>query len=152
MPVLCVILESKLWTIPVARIKRRKNHPNQAPHRVPLSPQALAVLEEIKAVTSEPPFVFPSRQKAKHINPNTINRLLINHRAALGVEDFSPHDLRRTASTLMANADVYRFVIERVLNHADGTMTGIYDRHDYESKKREALNTLGRVIDEIVGK
>jgi integrase len=51
------------------------------------------------------------------------------------------HDLRRTAATEMALLGVSRFIISKVLNHSDRSVTGIYDRHAYLAEKRDALQT-----------
>jgi hypothetical protein len=45
---------------------------------------------------------------------------------------------------------VSRFVIARVLNHADSTMTGIYDRHEYLTEKREALEKWSSYLEGLV--
>jgi hypothetical protein len=48
-------------------------------------------------------------------------------------------DLRRSVGSGLAKCGVSRFIIACVLNHADSTVTGIYDRHEYLAEKREAL-------------
>jgi hypothetical protein len=50
----------------------------------------------------------------------------------------------------MAQHGVTRFVIERVLAHTDKTVTGIYDQYDYLPEKKTALETLDRVIAQIL--
>jgi integrase len=55
---------------------------------------------------------------------------------------WTPHDLRRTAATVMAEIDVEPHIIEAVLNHVSGHkagVAGIYNRASYEVKKRTAL-------------
>lgn len=47
--------EKKLWTIPAERMKKRREH------KVPLSPQAIAVVEQLRSLGSHSPFVFPGR-------------------------------------------------------------------------------------------
>ena len=45
-------------------------------------------------------------------------------------------------------------VVEAVLNHASGTISGvaaIYNRHDYAAEKRAALEAWGRYVLELVG-
>ena len=62
----------------------------------------------------------------------------------LGLEDATPHDLRRTAATGMARLGVTRLVIDKVLNHVSAdrsTIAGVYDRHAYEGEKRCALES-----------
>jgi integrase len=57
------------------------------------------------------------------------------------------HDLRRTAATHIGELEVPgvdRFIISRILNHADRTVTGIYDRGAYLQAKRRALEAWGQ--------
>jgi len=56
-------------------------------------------------------------------------------RALAKVEDFDPHDLRRTAST-WANATCPSAWVDRLLDHAIGGVAGTYNRHDYVEQKR----------------
>ena len=58
-----------------------------------------------------------------------------------GVDHFTPHDLRRTASTHLGRLKVSRFIQDRILNHADSAIGGTYDRHEYLDEKRDALAT-----------
>ena len=44
-----------------------------------------------------------------------------------------------------------RFVVSRVLNHADSGVTSVYDRHSYLPEKRHALETWGRRLEKILG-
>jgi len=66
----------------------------------------------------------------------------------------TPHDLRRTAATLMGRLDIDQMTIARVLNHASttkATVTGsTYDRHTYEPQMRRALEALDGEISRIV--
>jgi len=64
----------------------------------------------------------------------------------LGVEHFTPHDLRRTATTLMAQAKIVKEYRERVTNHKLGKIDGTYNQHDYEDEKQQALEALERKI------
>jgi integrase len=60
------------------------------------------------------------------------------------------HDLRRTASSLMSRAGIRPDISERVLGHAIGGVEGIYDRHQYDHEKADALARLATLIDSIV--
>jgi integrase len=64
----------------------------------------------------------------------------------MGVRDWTPHELRRTASTLMGRLRVTRFIIDRVLNHTDATVGGIYDRFTYTDERMDAVTKLGEHI------
>ena len=50
----------------------------------------------------------------------------------------------------MASAGVLRLVIGKVLNHAEPSVTAVYDRHSYDAEKRQALETWARVLDAIL--
>jgi integrase len=66
------------------------------------------------------------------------------------MRDWVLHDLRRSARSLMARAQVPREIAERVLGHAVGTVESIYNRHDYEAEMADALLRLERLIMGIV--
>jgi integrase len=59
------------------------------------------------------------------------------------------HDLRRTAKTLMARSGVRPDISERVLGHAIGGVEAVYDRHSYEAEKRE-LERLAAMVERIL--
>ncbi|WP_240732165.1 site-specific integrase [Geobacter sp. FeAm09] len=69
-------------------------------------------------------------------SPATENRL--------GVAKFTPHDLRRTANTLMAASKIIKEHRERVLNHTLERLDGTYNLHDYDEEKQMALEALER--------
>ena len=60
------------------------------------------------------------------------------------------HDLRRTAKTLMVRAGVRPDISERVLGHVIAGVEGTYDRHSYADEKRDALEKLATIIERIV--
>lgn len=68
----------------------------------------------------------------------------------LGVEPFTPHDLRRTATTMMAKCKIIKEHRERVLNHKLEKLDGTYNIYDYDDEKQAALETLERKINSIV--
>ena len=60
--------EKELWCIPAERMKRKR------PHTVPLTPQTLSILEEMRQISSNREHVFPGeRNPRQHINPSTAN-------------------------------------------------------------------------------
>jgi integrase len=60
------------------------------------------------------------------------------------------HDLRRTARSLMSRAGVNDNHAERVLGHVIGGVRGVYDRHSYLNEKAHALKALAALIETIV--
>ncbi len=71
-------------------------------------------------------------------------------RARAELQDFWLHDLRRTAASKMAPLGVARRVISKLLNHAEGGVTSIYDRHSYDDEKRAAVLKWERRLMDIV--
>jgi integrase len=134
-----------VWTIPAARYKTKR------PHSVPLSEPARAILAA-RPRTHE--WVFPSTAGTPftgYAKPKTALDAMIT--AANGGEplpNWTLHDLRRTAKTLMARAGVRPDISERVLGHAIGGVEAVYDRHSYEAEKREALEKLAAIIERIL--
>src|SRR5262249_11442959 len=60
------------------------------------------------------------------------------------------HDLRRTAKTLMVRAGIRPDISERVLGHVIAGVEGTYDRHSYADEKRDALEKLAAIIERIL--
>lgn len=54
------------------------------------------------------------------------------------------------SGTGLGKLAIPRFIIARVLNHADRTVTGIYDRYEYLDEKRHALETWGTYIEHLI--
>ena len=61
------------------------------------------------------------------------------------------HDLRRTAATMISRLGHNRIVQDKVLNHVDSSVGGIYDRNDYTAEKLKALDDLWGAVQRIVG-
>ncbi len=122
-----------LWAIPAERMKMGK------PHLVPLSRQALAMFEELRFLASGSAWVFPSRSSLdKPVSATTLN-VAVKAVNAPGVRPFTPHDFRRTASTLLNEQGVNRDVIEKALAHEATGVRGIYNRAEYLEQRREML-------------
>jgi integrase len=64
--------------------------------------------------------------------------------------DWTAHDLRRTARSLMSRAGVSFEVAERVLGHAQGGVAGVYNRHSYVTEKADALRKLAGLLETIL--
>ena len=66
------------------------------------------------------------------------------------VEYFRVHDLRRTCRSLLAELGVETHVAERCLNHKLRGVEGIYNRHDYFSERRTALDVLAKHLKSVL--
>ena len=123
---------------------------NGLPHRVPLSPQALAVLELLRPLSGDSAWVFDSPKKpGTHIFAIRKAAVRIAERARV---EFTAHDLRRTAATHMASMGVSRLTISKILNHVERGITAIYDRASYDAEKKRALLRWGEKVDRIASR
>jgi integrase len=62
------------------------------------------------------------------------------------VNDWTAHDLRRTAASMMTSMGFTRLVVGKILNHTEPEVTKVYDRYSYDSEKRAALEAWGSRI------
>ena len=107
-------------------------------------------------------YVFPSRAKTPFSGFGKSKAALdkavlaaMNRQAKKGAKveplpNWTLHDLRRTAKTLMVRAGVRPDISERVLGHIIAGVEGTYDRHSYADEKRDALEKLAAMIDRIL--
>ena len=137
-------LADKVWEIPGARTK------NGRAHRVPLSPLALELLDEIREAAGGSEWLFPSPRAGKPIASAAVSHALRDNLEAVGVAGITPHDLRRSAASHMTELGISRLVVSKILNHADGSITGVYDRYEYGPEKRRAFDAWSARLKEII--
>ena len=133
---------------------------NKQPHRVPLTKKAIEILGTVPKLSDT--WVFAGRFSdtpggdkplgdSKHAGRRVAKRVLVELQKqdpTVKTFDFRGHDLRRTASTRMAEAGISQADIAKVLNHAEGgpRATHVYNRYAYDREKRIALETWERVL------
>jgi integrase len=144
---------ARVWTIPG---KRTKNHRT---HVVPLSDQALDVLQTAFGTSDWEGYAFPAREGAKgeSIRRDSISKSLRRLTQQLGIVDATPHDFRRTGATNITGERIGmpRFIVSRVLNQISDTggaaaVTAVYDRNEYLVEKRRALDSWAALLIKIV--
>jgi integrase len=115
-----------LWT---SRTKENRLHP------LPLADLANEILADAHRLGE---YVFSSTGKRGLSNMSYLARKI---REAPGTpKDFRLHDLRRTAATRMAEIGVKPWVIDAILDHVAGGVSGIYNRYSYLDEMRQALS------------
>jgi len=122
------------WTIPAKRAK------NANAHIVPLAPLALDILKSVPRFLGSD-LVFTTTGKTAVSGFGRLKRRL-EDAVGLDAEDWRLHDVRRTVATNMAMMGIQPHIIEAVLNHKTGIVSGVaavYNRHAYLDEKREAL-------------
>jgi len=152
------------WIIPAVRTKNKK-----AEHTVPLSPTVIRLIqsalkigepEDGKDKADRP--VFASRFEsvgtlARHSLSQAVRRILESSRQ--GTEEgerqelaaFTPHDLRRTAATLVQAARLPIDYVKAILNHNDKGVTGVYARWHMFEEKREAVLAIEAAVLSAMG-
>ncbi|MFQ2050320.1 tyrosine-type recombinase/integrase [Aeromonas veronii] len=123
------------WRIPAERMKMR------VPHIVPLSRQALVVLEELRQISGHCELLFPSERKLTNpISENTLSYAM----GRMGYKGIAtPHGFRALASTILNEEGFDPDVIERQLAHAErNKVRAAYHRAEYLDDRRKLLQWL----------
>lgn len=124
--------DNATWEIPSTKSK------NKRANVVPLTPFALAILETMPRFTNCD-YVFTTTRKSP---VSGFSKMLARISELSDTSGWTLHDLRRTASTMMAQEGIAPHVVEKILNHSSGTISGVaavYNRYGYIPEKREAL-------------
>ncbi|EOY1204371.1 tyrosine-type recombinase/integrase, partial [Escherichia coli] len=132
-------LHAKLWTIPAERMKAKREH------IIPLSSQALEILNVMKPISAHREYVFPSRNDPKKpMNSQTANAAL--KRIGFGGK-LVAHGLRSIASTAMNEAGLNPDVIESALAHSDkNEVRKAYNRSTYLVQRIELMDWWGEYV------
>ena len=147
------------WTVPKALTKGR-NRDKAGDLRVPLVGRALETVQRLRLQGG---WLFPSvsragvighqmqtymQSKVHYLQPYSHSRP--DHiRDRLTVTHWSPHDLRRTGRTMLAQIGCPAEVAESILGHVMPGVQGIYDRHSYDSERRHWLTLWADRLDSI---
>ena len=110
-------LDEGLWRIPAERMKMRTEH------LVPLSAQAVSILNEIQPITGQYELVFPSeKSRGEPMSDNTMRRAIFKlgyDGTVRGKSKATPHGFRATASSILNEEGFNPDAIERQLSHME---------------------------------
>lgn len=147
-------LDEKVWSIPETK--------NGKAHTVYLSSFAIDYIERLRELTGRYQWLFPSSRSDSHVDEKSLTKQVADRQREDGqvikgrsVRDskalmlsggqWRPHDLRRTAATMMEGLHIMPMVIEKTLNHSEGSkVERTYKRYDYAREMREAWELLGQ--------
>ncbi|RMV67988.1 hypothetical protein ALP05_02983 [Pseudomonas caricapapayae] len=124
--------EKKIWIIPPERMKKRRTH------SIPLTDQAIALLNAIKPFSGHREYVFPAdRNPRTHCNSQTANMAL----KRMGFEGrLVSHGMRSMASTILNEKGWDPELIEVALAHVDkDEVRSAYNRADYIERRRPMM-------------
>lgn len=145
-----VDFRTAVWTVPAERMKRRR------PHNVYLSQQALDILVALKTCAGSSPYLLSNRYDTdKPMSKATLNRSItvtveLAQSKGLALDHFGPHDMRRTASTILHEAGFNTDWIEKCLAHEQKGVRAVYNKAEYAEQRRDMLQQWADMIDDYV--
>jgi integrase len=131
-----VDLRAGTWLVPASNSKTGRAF------TIPLSSMAVEAFERLKKRADGSVWVLPGEDPKEHIDAKLLTRGLarnLERMEKLGIKAFTLHDLRRTARTGLGNLGIAPHIGERCLNHSVGGMQDVYDKADYLTERRAAL-------------
>lgn len=138
-----------LWEVPASRMKMEKAL------LVPLAPQVVVILKELKTLHPNNNFILPGRDGKKGLSANALLRAL--DRVGYGKKQ-TVHGFRHIASTILneaRNGDERLFdgdAIEAQLAHTGGGTRGVYNKAKYLAERRRIMNWWADHLDELAKK
>jgi len=137
-------LDKSIWIVPAKRMKKKNDH------IVPLAPQVKKIVEDIKPITGNRPYVFAGRDPRKPLSSNTLNWGL----RAAGIDTNSEmvlHSWRATFRTIGHEVRGYAPEwIERQLAHkVAGSLGTSYDRTQFLPQRIEMMTDWASYLDEL---
>ena len=140
-------IENGWWIIP------KEERKNNIENRVPILPIMANIIETAKIYSSDSKFVFrSSHNKKMPVTVGALANAIRRHRAEIKIsEQFTPHDLRRTLRTRLADLEISDVVAELVLGHKLQGIMAVYNRHPYAEEKKQALAAWEKRLSDITG-
>jgi integrase len=140
-----------VWTVPARRMK------NKFDHAVPLTSSVMALIGGKPKDAKARPYWFSTVGGIRPFSGYSKAKKLDEQIAKVRQEDgrapmpgWKLPDLRWTAKTLMARAEVRRDISERVLSHVIPGVGGVYDCYSYLPEERDSIDNLAALVDRIV--
>ncbi|MCP4023370.1 MAG: tyrosine-type recombinase/integrase [Desulfobacteraceae bacterium] len=133
--------DQAVWKIPSEKMKMRQ------PHLVPLSKQAVEILKDIKLLTGDRRYVFPSARTT--VRPMSNNAILAAlRRMGYPKEEITGHGFRGMASTLLHELGWDSKLIERQLAHSDkNTVRAAYNHAEYLPERIKMMQAWADYLD-----
>lgn len=137
--------EKAEWRIPAHKMKMREQH------IVPLSTQAITILQELYPFTGENKYIFPGvRSSQRPMSENTVLGAL--RRLGYTKDEMTGHGFRSMASTLLNEQGWNRDAIERQLAHSErDTIRASYNYAEYLPERRKMMQSWSDYLDNLKG-
>lgn len=135
-------LDVARWSIPDRRMKER------LPHVVPLSLQAIAIIEDLQPITGDGKYLFPSlRSPHRPMSDNTLNAAM--RRLGFSKEHMTAHGFRKSASTLLHEKGYSPDEIETQLAHKRPGVAGIYNKSHLLKQRTKMMQEWADYLDHL---
>ena len=140
----------RVWVIPGTRMKAGR------PHIVFLSNQVLDILVALKTMAGGSRFILPSRYDIDSpMSSATLNQVMtlayrLAQKEGQSLGKFGPHDLRRTASTLLHEEGYNSDWIEKSLAHEQKGVRAVYNKAEYREQRSAMLQDWADMVDRWV--
>ena len=143
--------ETACWVIPAARTKRVKGVAK--PHLVPLAPAVMEIINTLPRFAG--PHLLTTTSGIRPVSgfsktKTRLDELVGRHGNGKDIKSWRLHDLRRTCRTGLASLGVPEIVSEKVLAHYPRGLSKIYNVHEYQDEKRDALARWAQRVQDIV--
>jgi integrase len=150
------------WEIPAEISKNGK------PFKIHLSNFAKSQFKQLKEISGSLKWCYPNKEKNNHLNTKTITKQIGDRQISLEREPlknrtkncqalilaggkWTPHDLRRTAATMMTALGILPDIADRCLNHLEqNRMRRTYIQNSYDNEKKMAWEKLGARLDSLL--
>jgi integrase len=138
-----IIWPAKIWRVPAERMKMRRAH------EVPLSTQALEILQDVWPLSQGHELVLPSiRSPRRPLSENAMNAAL--RRIGYKQDEMCAHGFRSSASTILNERAYDRDVIEAALAHQDeDEVRKAYNRSKYLPQRTKLMQDWADLLDEF---
>lgn len=131
------------WRIPAEKMKMRVTH------IVPLSTQAIAIIRELRELTGDEKYLFPSVRSSKRaMSENTVLGAL--RRLGYASDEMTGHGFRSMASTLLNEQGWNPDAIERQLAHGErNTVRAAYNYAEYLPERKKMMQQWADYLDQL---
>jgi integrase len=136
--------QEKVWALPADKMKMRRDH------YVPLSEQAIALLHDLRMITGNGAYLFPSlRSWQRPMSENTLNAAL--RRMGYSGEEMTAHGFRASFSTLANESGLWNpDAIEAALAHVErNEVRKAYNRGSYWDERVKLADWWASKLDDM---
>ena len=134
-------LDARLWSIPAARMKKRRDHV------VPLSNQVVALVRDLHYMNGAFPLLFPGRNDRTKPRSNMVFGMALRRLGYGGRQ--TGHGFRHNASTVLRENGFAREHVEAQLAHVEQGVAGVYNKAIYLEQRRHMMQWYADLLDSL---